>query len=158
MPRGRAAEEIHHTAAAQHLDRPVPRLRLAHGLDHDVGAAAARQFAHRRDRVERFFGRDDTVRAQSQRMLQLRSPAPDGDHLRAAQFRQPHEHGSDRADADHGHRVACFEARIFQALHHACQRLGERGILVTQMRRDFIRVALHDARRDANDTPHKRHY
>ena len=52
---GRAAEEIHDAAAAQHFDRPVPGFRTADGFDHDVGAAAAGQFANRRDGIRAFL-------------------------------------------------------------------------------------------------------
>ena len=153
---GRSAEEIHHAAAAQHLNRPVPGFAAAHGFDHDVGAAAAGQFANRRDGVAAF------LRSRSRDPRPVSECAPVS--ICGARSQSPARRAisqAARTSTRSGRRRSRrpyrrFEPGIFQSLDDAGQRLGERGILILQMRRDFIRVALHDARGNADDTPHKR--
>ena len=60
-------------------------------------------------------------------------------------------HQSQRAAADDGHRVAGMRMRVFESMHRAGQRLGQRGVLQRHMVGNVQRVLGHDARGNANE-------
>ena len=149
-PAGRTTEEIHGTAAAQHLHTPVPRLRLAHRFNHNIGAMAAGKLTHSSHGIGYFFGHNHAVGSQPQRFFRLHTPAGHSDDTRAAQFCQTDEHGSDGAHANHRHRIAGPHLGVFHAFHDTGEWFGQGGIAVIQMRGNQKGIELDDATWNAN--------
>ena len=151
-----AAEEVDRAAAADHVDGPLPRLRLAHRFDRHVHAAPVGHGADRFHRVAVLAGQEQVVGAQRGRAIQLRLPAAHRNHAAAVELRQFDEHQSDRTQSDNRHRIARARSRFLKPAHHARQRLYQRRVLIAHFFGNQVRVALHDARRDAYVLAHTR--
>ena len=82
--------------------------------------------------------------------IELRLAPAHRDHPAAVQLGQLDEHQADGPQPDDRHRVARPRQGLFQAAHHAGQRLHQRGVLIAHVRRNRISVPLDDARRNAN--------
>ena len=69
---------------------------------------------------------------------------------RRRRLRQAHEHQADGSQADDRDVVAGPHVGLFQAAQHAGQRFDQRRILIADVRRNLVRIALDDAGRNAD--------
>ena len=147
---GAAAEEVDGAAAADHVDGPLPGLRLADGFDGDIHAAPVGHFADRFHRVAVLPGDDQVVGAESRGAIQLGLPAAHRDHAAAVKLGQFDEHQADGTQADNGNGIAGAGSRFLKTAHHTCQGFHEGRILIADFVGNKVSIALHDAGRDAD--------
>src|SRR5579872_1057898 len=148
---GAAAEEIHSAALADHFDRPLPRVGLAHGFDDHVAAALLRRertngFDHIRNLCDLY----DLVRAHVLGSLDLAIALDDRDDVAADGASNLHEHESERPAAEDGDRVADLDASFVETAKNAGQRLGHGGIFEADVGRNDQHVGFNNAARHAN--------
>src|SRR5439155_22180511 len=93
---------------------------------------------------------DQLIGAHGRGAIELRLAPADGDHAGAVHLGEPDEHEADRPQADNRHRIARTDASLFEAPQHASQRLHQRGVLIADVFRDLVGVALDDAGGNAN--------
>ena len=145
-----AAEEVHRPAAAHHAHCKLPRIRLADGFNRDIHAAALGKVARGGNQVFPRAGIQKLFGSHAGRAFQLRRTPAHRDHARAVDLRQPHKHQADRAQPDHGNRVARPDGSLFQTAHHAGQRLNQRRILIGDVGRNLVHIPLDDSAGDAD--------
>src|SRR5581483_2237627 len=110
---GAAAEEVHGTALANHVNCLFPSLRTADGFDDHVRSPLVRrQVANGFDRVFDFRDLDDFVRAHATRGLHLGIALHDGDYVTASGLCDLDKHQSDGSAANDGDGVADFNSGL----------------------------------------------
>ena len=76
------------------------------------------------DHVRAVAVQNGFIGAHSRRAQQLLRTPSDGDDARVTdRFGEAHEHHADRSKSNNCHGISGLPAALFQAAHHACQRI-----------------------------------
>src|SRR5580658_6203918 len=147
---GTAAEEIDDAAAAHHVDGPLPGLGFTDGFDGNIGPAAARQFANLSDGVGTIRAYNQLVGAEGGCAVELRLAAANGDYAASVELGEFDEHEANRAETDHRDGIARLRGGLFEAAHYARERLHQSSIVIADMLRNEVSVALDNPRGNTN--------
>src|SRR5205085_11172442 len=112
---GASHEEVDRAALANHIHRPLPRLRTAYGLDHYVCSALLG--CERTDGSNRIVHSSNLygfVGSEASGVFHLLVALHYSNHAQAAELCHLHEHQSDRSGADDYDAVSPFRMSFIQ--------------------------------------------
>ena len=144
---GTPAEKIHPPALPHQPHRRLPHRRFSNRLDHHIKLPPGQQLLrHAIDRIvlHRVF------RAERARLRQPVLTPAQHLHRTSGLMREGDEHQTDQSRADHQHSLTLSQLALLQALHHAGQRFGQRGIAKGSSRLETQQIFLHQPRRNDN--------
>src|SRR5580704_5078400 len=145
------AEQIHGTALANHLQRPLPRGRLPDGLDYSIGAAPALgQLAHEAHRIVDLgdvVGRDG---AQAFRGAHLTVALADGDYPHVTTGKYADEFQTNGTAADDHNGVAVMNSGFMHSPEHTGQWLDDGCVQKRDRVGNLKHVLADNAARDAD--------
>src|SRR5256885_11192915 len=117
---GASAEEIDRAALANHVNRPLPCLRTAHGLDYHIRSTLLRrEHANSADGIIDACDLHGFVGSKSPRILYLLIALDDGDNAQTAQLCDLHEHEPNRSRADDDNTVSPLRMGLIQSMKNA---------------------------------------
>jgi len=145
------AKQIHGTALAHHLERPLPRNWLAHRFDNTVRTPAAfRELANECHGIVDLRNVEGRHRAEAFRSPDLARTLADRDHSNMPRRKNANEFQPDRTAADNYCGVAGPDSCLVNAAEDASERLYHRRIYEGNALRNLQHIFADDSPGNAN--------